>query len=70
MAVKIKSATDIATHKILCTLNLNDGGVFFSSGYLLMPDPRSVDFSSGIVIGSDNHRSDAFDEYGRKPSQT
>lgn len=35
--------------------------------YLLMPDPRSVTFSSGIIIGYDNNRSEAFDEYGRKP---
>lgn len=37
------------------------------SSYLLMPDPRSVTFSSEIIIGYDNKRSDAFDEYGRKP---
>lgn len=35
--------------------------------YLLMPDPRSVTFSSEILIGYDDKRSDAFDEYGRKP---
>ena len=38
-------------------------------GYLLMPDPRSVTFSREIIIGYDNKRSDAFDEYGRKPWQ-
>lgn len=35
--------------------------------YMLMPDPRSMTFSSGIVIGYENRRGDAFDEYGRKP---
>lgn len=39
------------------------------SGYLLMPDPRSVSFSSEIIIGYDNGRSDGFDAYGRKPWQ-
>jgi hypothetical protein len=36
-------------------------------GYLFMPDPRSVTFSSQVLIGYDNKRVDAFDEYGRKP---
>ena len=35
--------------------------------YLLMPDPRSIPFSSEIIIGYDDKRADAFDEYGRKP---
>ena len=35
--------------------------------YILMPDPRSVSFSSEIIIGYENGRADAFDEYGRKP---
>jgi hypothetical protein len=39
------------------------------SGYLLMLDPRSVTFSREMIIGYDNKRSDAFDEYGRKPWQ-
>jgi hypothetical protein len=39
----------------------------FGEDYLLMPDPRSMTFSSEIVMGYDNGRSDAFDEYGRKP---
>jgi len=39
------------------------------NGYLLMPDPRSVSFTSGIVIGYDDKRSDAYDAYGRKPWQ-
>lgn len=35
--------------------------------YLLMPDPRSMTFSSEILIGYKGGLSDAFDEYGRKP---
>jgi hypothetical protein len=35
--------------------------------YLFMPDPRSLSFSSEVIIGYGNGRSDAFDEYGRKP---
>ncbi len=35
--------------------------------YILMPDPRSVTFSSEIFLGYKNGRSDAFDEYGRRP---
>lgn len=35
--------------------------------YLLMPDPRSVTFSSEILMGFKDGSSDAFDEYGRKP---
>lgn len=38
--------------------------------YLLMPDPRSMTFSSEIIIGYDDKRSDFFDEYGRKPWHT
>jgi len=38
-------------------------------GYLFMPDPRSITFSSEIIIGYDNKRADFFDEYGRKPWQ-
>jgi len=38
-------------------------------GYLLMPDPRSIDFSREIFIGYKDKRSDSFDEYGRKPWQ-
>jgi len=37
------------------------------NSYLLMPDPRSMTFSSEILIGYDGGKSDAFDEYGRKP---
>ena len=36
-------------------------------GYLLMPDPRSVVFSSGLCIGYKDGRAEGFDEYGRKP---
>lgn len=38
-------------------------------GYLFMPDPRSVTFSSKIIIGYQNNRADSFDAYGRKPWQ-
>jgi hypothetical protein len=37
------------------------------SSYILMPDPRSVLFSSETFIGYENGRSDAIDEYGRRP---
>ncbi len=37
------------------------------SSYILMPDPRSITFSSEAFIGYDNGRSEAFDEYGRRP---
>jgi hypothetical protein len=36
-------------------------------GYLFMPDPRSVTFSSEVIIGYKDKRADFFDEYGRKP---
>ena len=36
-------------------------------GYLLMPDPRSMNFSSDVYIGYESGRSEAFDEYGRRP---
>jgi len=39
------------------------------NGYLLMPDPRSVTFSSKIIMGYSNNRTDSFDAYGRKPWQ-
>ena len=39
----------------------------FGRGYLFMPDPRSVVFSTGIVVGYGGGRSDAWDEYGRRP---
>ena len=38
-------------------------------GYLLMPDPRSVKFSSRIIIGYDNKSPIIHDEYGRQPYQ-
>lgn len=38
-------------------------------GYLLMPDPRSVQFSSQIVVGYKDKTADAWDEYGRRPGQ-
>lgn len=40
----------------------------FGEGYLLMPDPRSVVFSSEIIVGY-KKGADFFDAYGRKPWQ-
>ena len=37
-------------------------------GYLLMPDPRSVTFSTEILFGGDKGLMGAFDAYGRTPS--
>ncbi|MCG7852852.1 MAG: DUF4238 domain-containing protein [Methanosarcinaceae archaeon] len=37
------------------------------SSHVLMPDPRSVTFSSEIFVGYDSGKSEAFDEYGRRP---
>lgn len=39
----------------------------FGKSYLLMPDPRSVCFSSEVIIGYKDERADSFDAYGRKP---
>ena len=39
------------------------------SGYLFMPDPRSVAFSTEVIFGYGDKRFDFFDEYGRKPWQ-
>ena len=36
-------------------------------GYLFMPDPRSVDFTTEIMVGYGGGRSDAWDAYGRRP---
>jgi Protein of unknown function (DUF4238) len=41
----------------------------FGDGYLLMPDPRGVDFSGEIMIGYRDGTSTAFDPYGRRPWQ-
>jgi hypothetical protein len=38
-------------------------------GYLLMPDPRSVQFSGEIIIGHNDGTSSAIDEYGFLPGQ-
>ena len=38
-------------------------------GYLLMPDPRSITFSSEVVFGYKNNKTDSFDAHGRKPWQ-
>jgi hypothetical protein len=39
----------------------------YGSGYLLMPDPRSVTYGGQLIIGHQNGTSTAFDEYGRRP---
>lgn len=39
------------------------------NGYLLMPDPRSVQFSGEIIIGHNDGTSSAIDEYGFLPGQ-
>lgn len=39
------------------------------NGYLFMPDPRSVSFSTEFIVGYKNKKSDLSDEYGRKPWQ-
>lgn len=36
-------------------------------GYLLMPDPRSVNFSKEVFMGYTSGATDSFDEYGNKP---
>jgi len=42
----------------------------YGHGYLLMPDPRSVPFSSEIIMGFRDGSSTAFDAYGRRPWDT
>ena len=39
----------------------------YGNGFLLMPDPRGVNYKSEIIIGFKDNTYDAFDEYGRKP---
>jgi hypothetical protein len=39
------------------------------NSYLLMPDPRSVSYSTSLVIGYADGRGAAFDEYGRRPGE-
>lgn len=39
----------------------------FGHGYLLMPDPREVMFSRGIMISYKDGSASGFDEYGRRP---
>ena len=36
------------------------------NGYLFMPDPRSITFSTEMLFGYKDKLADAFDEYGRK----
>lgn len=38
--------------------------------YLLMPDPRDLHLGGEMLVGYTNGRSDAFDEFGRRPWQT
>lgn len=38
-----------------------------SGRHLLMPDPRSMTFTSEILVGYESGGADAFDEYGRRP---
>lgn len=37
--------------------------------YLLMPDPRSVTYSTTTIVGYEDGRAEAMDEYGRRPGQ-
>jgi hypothetical protein len=39
----------------------------YGKGYLLMPDPRSVSFTSEVLIGFKGGTSTGFDAYGRRP---
>ncbi|CAM2178468.1 DUF4238 domain-containing protein [Burkholderia orbicola] len=41
----------------------------FGDDYLLMPDPRSVTYSTEIVIGYEDGSGESMDEYGRRPWQ-
>jgi hypothetical protein len=41
----------------------------YDNGYLLMPDPRSVQFGGEIIIGNHDGSVTAFDAYGRRPWQ-
>lgn len=42
----------------------------FGDDLLLMPDPRSVEFTGRIMLGHHDGRSSAWDEYGLRPWQT
>lgn len=39
----------------------------FGNGYLLMPDPRPVVYSTGVMIGFRDGSATSFDAYGRRP---
>ena len=41
----------------------------YGYGYLLMPDPRAVSYSTGVLIGHRDGTATSFDEYGRRPWQ-
>ena len=40
-----------------------------TGNHILMPDPRSMIYSSGVVIGFKGGGGEAFDAYGRRPGQ-
>lgn len=42
----------------------------YGSGYLLMPDPRSLEFATEILVGYKDGSAMAIDEYGRRPWET
>jgi len=41
----------------------------YGKGYLLMPDPRGVNYTGEILIGHKNGTATGFDAYGRRPWQ-
>lgn len=41
----------------------------YGDGWLLMPDPRGVEFTGEMIMGWQDGTSTAFDEYGRRPWQ-
>lgn len=42
----------------------------FGDDYVFMPDPRSVSFTTQIMVGYENGHSQVFDGYGRRPGQS
>lgn len=42
----------------------------FGNSYLLMPDPRSVTYTTQTIVGYEGGGSDVLDEYGRRPDQS
>lgn len=51
--------------KRISTIKWNE----FGNGYLLMPDPRSVELGGQIIIGHSDGTASAYDEYGHRPGQ-